>query len=75
MIEQLSKHHKTSANSFFAVTQWSAEDAIAAAKAAGVDLSEEAAKKWWEQNQKRFADALTQYGNEVLSNVSWETVT
>lgn len=49
----------------YATTTWSWED-VAGIKP---EWSEEQCREWWEQNEKWFRDVITQYGNEVLSDV------
>lgn len=57
-----------------AKVEWSIDDAIAAADEQGVTLSREQATAWWIENQKWFAEALTQNGNDMLANVDWAEV-
>ena len=54
-----------------AKVEWSIDDAIDAAEEQGVTLTREQATAWWIENQKWFAEQLTQTGNEMLSNVDW----
>lgn len=54
-----------------AKVEWSIDDAIAAAEEQGVTLTHEQATAWWIENQKRFAEQITQTGNKILSNVDW----
>lgn len=58
----------------FAGTKWSVDDAISEAGDQGVELTREKAAVWWAENESSFKDALTQEGNEILSNVDWAKV-
>lgn len=58
----------------FAKVEWSNDDAIAAAEEQRVTLTHEQATAWWIENQKWFAEALTQNGNDMLANVDWAEV-
>lgn len=49
----------------YATTTWSWED-VAGMKP---DWTEEQCRQWWENNEKWFKDVLTEYGNEILSNI------
>ena len=49
----------------YAHTKWSWED-VAGIKP---EWSEDRCREWWKQNEKWFRDIMTQYGNEVLSDV------
>lgn len=57
---------------WFAVTRWSAEDVVAAAKAKGVHMTEQQAVDWWRKNESAFRDTITQYGNEILADMNFE---
>jgi hypothetical protein len=52
---------------WYAVVRWSVEDVIYAAQKQGVELTEEQAHRWWQQNERAFSEMLTQDGNERLS--------
>lgn len=58
----------------FAETKWNEDDAIEAAAANDVTLSAEEAAEWWRENEKWFEDSITQYGNELLSDIDWRYV-
>lgn len=58
---------------YHAQTNWSAEDVLLAAKEQGVELTMVQAETWWAQNEGWFRDALTSYGNEMLTSVSKES--
>jgi hypothetical protein len=47
----------------YAKTEWSWED-VAAIRP---DWTEDQCRKWWETNERGFAETLTQYGNEMLA--------
>lgn len=56
---------------WFAITKWSPEDAMAAAKEQGVTLTKEQAIAWWSRNENRFQNMMVEHGNEVLSNMDF----
>ena len=49
----------------YGTTTWSWED-VAGMKP---DWTEEQCQNWWNSNKKWFLDVLTEYGNEILSNI------
>lgn len=49
----------------YAAVVWSWEDV----QAVRPDWGEERCRQWWEENERYFAEMLTQYGNEILSNI------
>lgn len=57
---------------WFAETRWAPEDAIAAAKERGIALTKDQAVAWWKRNERRFQNLMTEYGNEILSNMDFE---
>lgn len=59
---------------WFAETRWCIDDVIDAAKKKGIVLTPQQAESWWKKNEKRFKDTLTEYGNEILSNVNFSEV-
>lgn len=59
---------------WFAETRWCIDDVIDAAKKKGIVLTPQQAESWWKKNEKRFKDTLTEYGNEMLSNVNFSEV-
>lgn len=58
----------------YAQTCWSVPDVLAAAAEDGVVLTAAQAAAWWKKNERSFREALTQYGNEMLSCVDWGEV-
>jgi hypothetical protein len=50
---------------FYAVIRWSWEDV----QNVRPDWDETRCREWWAKNEKWFADALTEHGNEMLSNL------
>ena len=56
---------------WFAETHWAAEDVIGAAEAQGISLTEAQAKDWLRRNERRFADMLVEYGNEILADMDF----
>lgn len=59
---------------WFAETRWCTDDIIGIAKEKGIVLTPKQAELWWEKNEKRFKDTLTEYGNEILFNVNFSEV-
>lgn len=59
---------------WFAETRWCIDDVIDAAKKKGIVLTPQQAELWWKKNEKRFKDTLTEYGNDILSNVNFSEV-
>lgn len=59
---------------WFAETRWCIDDVIDTAKKKGIVLTPQQAESWWKKNEKRFKDTLTEYGNEMLSNVNFSEV-
>lgn len=59
---------------WFAETRWCIDDVIDAAKKKGIVLTPQQAESWWEKNEKRFKDTLTEYGNEILFNADFNEV-
>lgn len=57
---------------WYAIIRWSVDDVIAAAKTNNITLTKEQAAKWWEKNEHSFIDIMTEYGNEVLSNMNFD---
>ncbi len=49
----------------YAETHWTEEDLMVAHPEIGF----ETARKWWQENEKGFLEALIQYGNEILADV------
>lgn len=49
----------------FANIEWRIEDI----QSVHPDWSSEECLCWWQANEKWFKDTLTQYGNEILSNM------
>lgn len=56
---------------WFAETRWAAEDVISAAKEQGISLTEAQAENWLRRNERRFADMLVEYGNEILADMDF----
>ena len=48
---------------YFAVVRWMTEDV----QAIRPDWTEKQCFDWWKNHERRFADTLTEYGNEMLS--------
>ena len=46
----------------YAETHWTEEDLMVAHPEIGF-------RKWWQENEKGFLEALIQYGNEILADV------
>lgn len=59
---------------WFAETRWCIDDVIDAAKKKGIVLTPQQAESWWEKNEKRFKDTLTEYGNEILFNADFSEI-
>ena len=59
---------------YYATVRWMVDDVISAAKEDGVTLTKQQAVIWWKENEKTFAEALTQTGNEMLVDVDWASV-
>lgn len=50
---------------YFAVTRWMVEDV----QALRPEWTKEQAASWWKTHERAFSETLTQYGNEILSNM------
>lgn len=50
---------------FFAVVRWCIEDI----QELRPDWTGDECRQWWKENEKAFHDLLTQYGNEILSDM------
>lgn len=50
---------------YYAVVRWMIEDI----QEQRPEWTEKQCREWWEKNEKAFADLLTEYGNECLTQM------
>lgn len=55
----------------YAEIEWSIEDIISVASQQGIELTEEQAEKWWNENEANFSSALVAEGMERLLHVDF----
>lgn len=57
---------------WFGIVRWHCDDVIEAARNNGAEMTEEQARQWWEDNESSFENMITQYGDEVLSEMDFD---
>lgn len=53
---------------YYAVVRWMPEDIMAIAEGRGISMTREEAEHWFEEHENGIKQALTEFGNEMLSD-------